>query len=116
MDFCELCRRCLVNCPSQAIARDSSLSADGKKYWENDEIKCISMWASTGYSCGVCMSACPFSQGVDQELVRNMKGNKDVMLQILKEHQAKHGKRACIDTPLPHMPPTHDGKGWATRE
>lgn len=107
-EFCELCRRCENNCPSKAISHDCSYDENNKKYWKHDEIACFKVWKSTGFSCGVCMSACPFSQGVDENLVSKMKDNKEIMIEIIKQHQKKYGKRNHIQKPLNFMPNTNN--------
>ncbi|MDR6223385.1 4Fe-4S dicluster domain-containing protein [Methanococcoides alaskense] len=103
-EFCEICRCCEDNCPSKAISHESSVSEDGRKYWEHDATSCMEMWARMGTSCGVCMSACPFSQGVDEQLVLRMKGDKNVMDEILENHREKYGKRNYEKQPLAFMP------------
>ncbi len=88
----------------RAISHESSVSEDGRKYWEHDAASCMEMWARMGTSCGVCMSACPFSQGVDEQLVLRMKGDKNVMDEILETHHEKYGKRNYEKQPLAFMP------------
>lgn len=58
---------------------------------------------NTGTSCGICMSSCPFSQGVDEKLVSKMKDNLSVMNEILEKHNEKYGKRNYIKEPLNFM-------------
>ncbi|MTI66590.1 MAG: 4Fe-4S dicluster domain-containing protein [Firmicutes bacterium] len=103
-EFCELCRRCENNCPMKAISSEASISEDGEKYWEHNHISCMEMWIKTGNSCGICMSACPFSQGVDENLVLKMKDNPSVMNEILEKHNEKYGKRNYIKKPFDFMP------------
>jgi len=103
-EFCELCRRCENNCPVKAISSEASISEGGEKYWEHDNVSCMEMWMKTGTSCGICMSACPFSQGVDENLVSKMKDNPSVMDEILQKHSEKYGKRNYIKEPLDFMP------------
>ncbi|KDR95884.1 4Fe-4S dicluster domain-containing protein [Peptoclostridium litorale DSM 5388] len=104
-EFCELCRRCENNCPVKAIASESSTSENGEKYWKHNHISCMEMWINSGNSCGICMSACPFSQGTDEELVSRMKDSPGVMAEILEKHSEKYGKRNYIKEPLDFMPP-----------
>lgn len=103
-EFCELCRRCENNCPVKAISSEASISEAGEKYWEHDKVSCMEMWMNTGTSCGICMSACPFSQGVNKNLVFKMKDNPSVMNEILEKHSEKYGKRNYIKEPLDFMP------------
>ena len=39
--------------------------------------------------CGICMASCPFSQGVDPNLIKEMKGNKDIILKIISIDEEK---------------------------
>ncbi len=103
-EFCELCRSCADNCPKKAISQDYSLNNNGKKYWKHNTETCMEMWSATGHSCGICMSSCPFTQGIDPILIDKMKGNKKVMEEILKIHKDKYGKRNYNKNPLEFMP------------
>lgn len=103
-EFCEICGTCRSNCPKKAIAEDPSYNSEGVKYWEHDSEACMEMWSATGHSCGVCMSSCPFSQGVDPELSSVMKGNPEVMGEILKKHVERYGKRNYNKDLLKFMP------------
>jgi hypothetical protein len=49
---------------------------NGVLQWRHNETKCMEMWMKKG--TGICMASCPFSQGVDPELLKNIKGNKDI--------------------------------------
>ncbi len=102
-EFCQICRRCENNCPSQSISTEVSINESGEKYWEHDSVSCMEMWMKTGTSCGICMSACPFSQGVEENLVSKMKDNPSVMNEILENHDEKYGKRNYIKEPLDFM-------------
>lgn len=103
-EFCELCRNCANNCPKKAIAQESKYNHKGVKYWEHNTQSCMEMWATTGHSCGICMSACPFTQGVDKELIPQIKGNQEIMNKILEKHIEKFGKRNYNKEPLKFMP------------
>lgn len=103
-EFCELCSSCANNCPKKAIAQEAKYNDKGVKYWEHNTESCTQMWAATGHSCGICMSACPFTQGVDKELVSQMKDNQEVMNEILEKHVEKFGKRNYNKEPLEFMP------------
>jgi hypothetical protein len=41
------------------------------------------MWRKFGTDCGICLAACPFSRGVDPELVGAMKDDDAVIREIL---------------------------------
>ncbi|GKX27747.1 4Fe-4S ferredoxin [Vallitalea longa] len=97
-EFCGRCGICADNCPSKAICRTDATITEEGTYWKHDEAKCMGMWMKVKNDCGVCMSACPFSQGVNQDLVNEMKGNPDVMDEILRQHREKYGKRNYYKT------------------
>ncbi|GAA0742281.1 4Fe-4S dicluster domain-containing protein [Clostridium oceanicum] len=92
-EFCERCGICANNCPSKAICSGEATKTKEGIYWKHDEAKCMTMWMKVKNDCGVCMSSCPFSQGVDEDLVKKMKGNPAVMDEILRQHKMKYGKR-----------------------
>lgn len=100
-EFCELCGKCARNCPAKAINNEKEPEIiDGVAVWKHKETKCMEMWAKVGTDCGICMSSCPFSQGVNPELMENMKGNKEVMKKIIKLDEERNGKRAYIKEEL----------------
>ncbi len=103
-EFCESCRMCMNNCPKKAISNDPSYTKEGKKYWEHNSEKCMEMWISTGHTCGICMSSCPFSQGIDERLTLNIKENPNIIKKIIREHVEKYGKRNYNKNKLKFMP------------
>ena len=60
-DFCTLCKKCAVICPSQAIAKTDIQLMDGAERWKINHEKCFGYWCSTGTDCGRCMSVCPYA-------------------------------------------------------
>lgn len=73
VEFCSACGKCARNCPAGAISAGEPQMVNGMWQWNHKETKCMEMWMKTG--TGICMSCCPFSQGVDAELIRKMKVN-----------------------------------------
>ncbi len=99
-DFCAMCGMCIKTCPGKAIPATAAFEQDGAKRWQIVQENCYERWRSLGTDCGVCLSVCPFSHHVDPQLVAAMKGNKEVMAEILKQHRETYGKRRYIRTPL----------------
>ncbi len=99
-EFCKLCRRCAETCSSNAIPSTSGDNVNGHLKWEINAEACYKKWRSLGTDCGICLSACPFSQGIDLEKIKYMKGNVEIMADILKDHNQKHGVREHIKKPL----------------
>ncbi len=66
--FCEICMRCAKVCPGRAI-----LSKD-EGYFSDD--KCFSTWLKFGTDCGTCVTACPFSNHIPEEIIEKLVDEK----------------------------------------
>lgn len=99
-EFCRICSRCVRTCPAKAIPKGDIEDMNGYLKWKIDDEKCYSRWRSLGTDCGICLSSCPFSQGVSQDLVDNMTESKEIIIRILKEHDEKFKIRPYIKEPL----------------
>ncbi|GAL04032.1 tetrachloroethene reductive dehalogenase PceA [Photobacterium aphoticum] len=79
MEFCENCKRCAEQCPSNAISMDDkpsmaptypgSESIDiawhgqkGVRKFYNDAKKCFKYWGDNGIGCVICIKACPWNK------------------------------------------------------
>ncbi|MCK5786820.1 MAG: hypothetical protein KAH54_09730 [Candidatus Sabulitectum sp.] len=51
LSFCNICRKCAINCPSRAINPD--------KLEKVNTDRCFKYWNSVGTDCGKCMAVCP---------------------------------------------------------
>jgi reductive dehalogenase len=62
-DFCENCRLCEINCPSQALVADKAV-VRGYRKWPQKQEKCFSFWVSGGntYACTLCLKVCPWNK------------------------------------------------------
>lgn len=90
-EFCKVCAKCVRTCPGKAISLD-----DEPENWSLEQEKCYTMWRSIGTDCGICISACPLSQRIEEKLFEDMKNKPEIMDRILKEHEEKHGIRPYI--------------------
>jgi ferredoxin len=81
VDFCLACGKCARDCPAKAISSGAPEMINGILQWPHNETKCMEMWMKTG--TGICMACCPFSRGVDPDLLSQMKGNRDVIQKII---------------------------------
>ena len=59
--FCEICKKCAINCPSGAIPYQNRKTVRGINKWPLNVEKCITYWRLIGTDCGLCMKVCPFS-------------------------------------------------------
>lgn len=91
-EFCKNCNRCLRTCPGKAIPEEMK-QINGIKRWQIKQEDCYKMWRSLGSDCGICISSCPFSQGLDN--IDEIKSKKDIDKK-LKEHDEKYGIRPYI--------------------
>jgi reductive dehalogenase len=61
IQFCEICKKCTVNCPSGAISTASGNNDVGWQPWKINHEKCFTYWCKIGTDCGRCVSVCPYS-------------------------------------------------------
>ncbi len=60
-DFCEKCKKCAVNCPSNSIPHEEKTVVRGVEKWQLNVERCFMYWRVIGTDCGLCMKVCPFS-------------------------------------------------------
>ncbi len=63
--FCEICKKCAYNCPSQSIPKGDKEEVRGFKKWQLDADKCFKFWLSKPdkwFGCAVCMRTCPWNK------------------------------------------------------
>ncbi len=59
-DLCRTCRRCVLDCPADAISDEKQL-VRGQTKWYVDFDKCIPYFVKT-YGCAICIEVCPWSE------------------------------------------------------
>lgn len=59
-DLCHSCRRCMLDCPPQAIF-ESKKMVRGVEKWYVDFDKCVPFFAENG-GCAICLEVCPWSE------------------------------------------------------
>jgi len=78
-EFCRTCKKCAVNCPSQAISREemttegpSISNQSGIMKWYVNPEKCFAFWAANRMDCATCIRVCPYNKplGVLHDAVR----------------------------------------------
>ncbi|RJR39500.1 MAG: reductive dehalogenase [Desulfobacteraceae bacterium] len=60
-DFCEICKKCSVCCPSGSIPMGGQAVVNGTLRWKLNEQTCFDYWGKIGTDCNVCMRVCPWS-------------------------------------------------------
>ena len=60
-DFCMMCNKCAVACPSNAISFEDKKDIDGVKRWQINSEACFTLWSTFGTDCGRCVAVCPYS-------------------------------------------------------
>ncbi|QOR36255.1 4Fe-4S dicluster domain-containing protein [Clostridium sp. 'deep sea'] len=99
-EFCEICNRCARNCPAQAISREHSRQTEQGAKWDFSQTSCYRLWRHVGTDCGICISSCPFVNGLKVDKVKESVGDEDKMKALLKEYEQQFGvQRPYIKTP-----------------
>ncbi|HHS12751.1 MAG TPA: 4Fe-4S dicluster domain-containing protein [bacterium] len=60
-DFCRICMKCAVNCPSGAISREEKINIRGIEKWQSVQESCYRFWRRQGSDCSLCVRVCPYS-------------------------------------------------------
>jgi len=60
-DFCKICKKCAVCCPSRSIPFEDQAVNNGILRWKLDEESCFNYWGNCGTDCNICMRVCPWS-------------------------------------------------------
>jgi ferredoxin len=61
LDFCQICKKCAHNCPSQSISHEDRKVDNGVLRWRINPESCYHYWTVVGTDCGKCMAVCPYS-------------------------------------------------------
>ena len=61
IQFCEMCKKCVSNCPSNAISGSSQFHDKNWKRGQINQEACFTYWTKIGTDCGRCIAVCPFS-------------------------------------------------------
>jgi ferredoxin len=94
--FCMECGKCAAYCPGKAIPGGEPVTEDGEERWALDADACYRRWRLGGTDCGICLAACPFSEGVSAELIDRMSESPEARGTILRDFEEKHKTRPYI--------------------
>ena len=96
-DFCRICKKCALTCPSKAISKEHEKETNGKLNWTINQESCYTKWRHIGTDCGMCISSCPFSQNMESiERVETFHGNDTLIETILEEYRKTYTIRPFI--------------------
>jgi len=60
--FCEICKKCADNCPSNSIETGRKKEVRGVVKWQSQMETCYKFWRTAGTDCAICMAVCPYSK------------------------------------------------------
>lgn len=60
-DFCKICKKCAVCCPSNSIPLGEQAVVNGTLRWKLNDEMCFDYWGKIGTDCNICMRVCPWS-------------------------------------------------------
>ncbi len=60
-DFCRICKKCAVCCPSDSISVEDFTEVNGTLRWKLNDETCFDYWGKVGTDCCICMKVCPWS-------------------------------------------------------
>ncbi len=96
-DFCKICKKCALTCPSQSLSREGKIGKDNTYNWTIDVETCYKKWRYLGTDCGMCISVCPFSQNLDSiKKHTSFNKNGEAIQEVLDEYKSKFGSRVFV--------------------
>lgn len=96
-DFCKVCKKCALTCPTQSLSRENKTDKDDKYNWTVDVETCYEKWRYLGTDCGMCISVCPFSQNLESvKKYSSFKKDGAAIQDVLSEYKKKFGTRVFI--------------------
>jgi reductive dehalogenase len=60
-DFCRICKKCAICCPSNSIPMEDPAEVNGTLRWKLNAETCFDYWGTVGTDCNICMRVCPWS-------------------------------------------------------
>jgi len=63
-DFCKMCKKCAVACPSKAISFEDKKDIDSVKRWQINSEACFTLWSALGTDCGTALETQKYSGGL----------------------------------------------------
>lgn len=84
-DFCNICKKCAVNCPTGSIPKDGKTIINGVEKWQTEIESCYKYWRYLGTDCAICMKVCPYSHPNNpvHNIVRKLTSRNNLIRRIL---------------------------------
>ena len=95
-EFCSDCKRCSRTCPGKAISSGEMEEKDGITRWKINAEECYRRWRCLGTDCAICIANCPFTYGIENELISQIKTSPETRGKILKDFDDKYGIRPIV--------------------
>jgi epoxyqueuosine reductase QueG len=89
-EFCRICGKCSKTCPAKAISSEERTEINGVMRWQIIQEECYRKWRVLGTDCGICISTCPFSSNVPEELIDDYNRDSRNAESILGHHEQKY--------------------------
>jgi reductive dehalogenase len=61
LHFCEICKKCAANCPSQSVPFHAITKINNPERWTINQETCFTYWCKVGTDCARCVAVCPYS-------------------------------------------------------
>ncbi|MCK5004467.1 MAG: reductive dehalogenase [Candidatus Aminicenantes bacterium] len=61
-EFCNICKKCAVNCPTGSVPKEDKPANRNFEHWSIDQQSCYSYWRKSGTDCGFCIRVCPYTK------------------------------------------------------
>lgn len=61
-EFCNICKKCAVNCPTGSVPKEGKPANRNFEHWSIDQHSCYSYWRKSGTDCGFCIRVCPYTK------------------------------------------------------
>jgi len=61
-EFCSVCRKCALNCPTGSVPSGNKPGSRNFKHWSADQQTCYAYWRKAGTDCGFCIRVCPYTK------------------------------------------------------
>jgi epoxyqueuosine reductase QueG len=60
-EFCSICRKCAIHCPSGSVDGGEKAVRGGVEKWQTARDACYRFWRQRGSDCAICVRVCPYS-------------------------------------------------------